>query len=91
DPEIEARISDHLVSTRPMAKDEVEKILAAVRQEVESVPASVASPVILTVSTIRSSLRGMIAAEFPRLPVLSYDELSPEMNIQPLARITLAA
>ncbi|MGH9847955.1 MAG: FHIPEP family type III secretion protein, partial [Blastocatellia bacterium] len=62
DPEIEARISDHLLSTRPMAEDEVEKILAAVRQEVESVPASVASPVILTVSTIRSSLRGMIAA-----------------------------
>lgn len=91
DPEIEARISDHLVSQRLLAEDEVEKILAAVRRGVESLPASAASPVILTVSTIRSSLRGMIAAEFPRLPVLSYDELPPEMNIQPLARITLAA
>jgi type III secretory pathway component EscV len=35
-------------------------------------------------------LRELIALEFPRLHVLSYSELVPDLNIQPIARIALS-
>ena len=62
-------------------------ILAAVRDEVGSLPPSANRPVILTTTTARRALRDLVAPEFPGLTVLSYQELSPEMNIQPIARI----
>ena len=39
---------------------------------------------------VRAILRRCIAAEFPRLPVLAYQELSPVLNVQPIARLTLS-
>jgi type III secretion protein V len=33
-------------------------------------------------------VRKLIETDFPNLPVLSYQELSPDLNIQPIARIT---
>ena len=38
---------------------------------------------------IRRYFRKLVELEFPHLAVLSYQELSPEMNIQPIARISL--
>ena len=35
-------------------------------------------------------MRKLIEKDFPRLAVLSYQELSPDMNIQPIARISLS-
>ncbi|MBK4733225.1 type III secretion system export apparatus subunit SctV [Noviherbaspirillum pedocola] len=46
-------------------------------------------PVLLTSMDIRRYLRKMIEQELYELPVLSYQELIPEINIQPLARIEL--
>jgi type III secretion protein V len=45
---------------------------------------------LLTSVEVREPLRALTRADFPRLPVLAYQELSPDMNIQPLARITIA-
>jgi type III secretion protein V len=38
---------------------------------------------------VRRAMRKFIEKDFPRLVVLSYQELSPDMNIQPIARISL--
>ena len=66
-----------------------QEILAAVRNEIGNLPPSAQQPVILTTMEIRRYFRKLVELEFPHLAVLSYQELSPEMNIQPIARISL--
>jgi len=95
DPDLEIRILGHLAAGRG-AKDggaltpaQLEEILAAIRSEVGSMPATAVSPVILTISEIRAFVREIVADEVPNLFVASYDELSPDSNIQPIARISL--
>lgn len=63
-------------------------ILHAVREEVGALAPTTETPVILTTAGVRPRLRHLVAAEFPRLAVLAYQELSPEMNIEPIARIS---
>jgi hypothetical protein len=63
-------------------------LLQAVGNEVGTLPPTTQNPVILTTASIRRRLRREIAAAMPYLAVLSYQELSPDMNIQPIARIT---
>lgn len=96
DPKIEERVIDELAfqggdaSSKPLKTEEREEILAAVRSEFDSLPATYAPPVILTTSSIRSFMRKLVAREFPALAVLAYEELSLDMNIQPIARISAA-
>lgn len=96
DPKIEERVIDELAfqggdaSSKPLKTEESKEILAAVRSEFDSLPATAAPPVILTTSSIRSFMRKLVAREFPALAVLAYEELSPDMNIQPIARISAA-
>lgn len=45
------------------------------------------SPVVLTSIDIRRFLRELVAAEFPDLAVLSYQELAADLRIQPVARL----
>jgi hypothetical protein len=83
DPGMEAR----LAHPRPLSSRDRAVLVRAVRDEVGNLPATAQHPVILTTAAIRRRLRREIAPAFPRLAVLSYPELSPDMNIQPLARI----
>jgi type III secretory pathway component EscV len=62
-------------------------IINAIREEIRSLPPMAQRPVILTTMDVRARLRKMVSAEFPYLAVLSYQELSPDLNIQPIARI----
>jgi type III secretion protein V len=62
--------------------------LTVVRDEVGNLPPTAQNPVILTTQEVRLRLRKEVAHEFPHLNVLSYQELSPDMNIQPIARIS---
>jgi type III secretion protein V len=48
------------------------------------------SPVILAPMDIRRFMRKVVERDFPNLPVLSYQELTPSANIQPLERIKMA-
>ena len=47
-------------------------------------------PAILSTSTVRPALRALLAQAMPDVPALSYQELSPDLNISPVARISLA-
>jgi type III secretion protein V len=67
-----------------------QEILSSVRAEVGNLPPTAQNPVILTTMEIRRYFRKLVELEFPHLAVLSYQELSPDMNIQPIARITMA-
>jgi type III secretion protein V len=76
----------HLSLEPEVAQD----ILFAVRQEVGQLPPTAQQPpVILTAMDIRRFVRKLVEHEFPALAVLSYQELSPDINVQPVARITL--
>ena len=48
-------------------------------------------PVIVTDMELRRFVRKMVELEFSNLAVLSYQELTPELNIQPIGRISMRA
>ncbi|MBF5005601.1 type III secretion system export apparatus subunit SctV [Diaphorobacter caeni] len=60
-----------------------------IKRAVGDLGASAQRPVLLTSMDIRRYLRKMIEQDLYELPVLSYQELTQEINIQPLARIDL--
>jgi type III secretory pathway component EscV/tetratricopeptide (TPR) repeat protein len=86
DPKIEARMSDS--AKNPLSGKEKSRLIDAVRDEIGSLPPTAQVPVILTTYLVRKPLWRLINEDFPNLAVLSYQELSPDMNIQPIARIT---
>ena len=47
-------------------------------------------PVLLTAIDVRRFARKLIEGDFPDLPVVSYQEIVPEVRIQPLGRIQLS-
>jgi len=62
---------------------------AALHQETDEALRRNQAPVLLTSMDIRRYVRRLIEAEFYDLPVLSYQELTPEITTQPIARIKL--
>ncbi len=64
-------------------------ILAALRTEIGSLPPTAQKPVIVTDMDIRRFVRKLVEVEFPNVSVLSYQELSPDLTIQPIGRIAL--
>nr|AEQ20437.1 tetratricopeptide repeat domain lipoprotein [uncultured bacterium CSL12] len=86
DPDIEERIGGAV--TRPLADEEQARVIRAVGDEVGNLPPTAQNPVLLTTMDIRRPLRRLLEADFPNLAVVSYQELSPDLNIQPIARIS---
>lgn len=64
-------------------------LVAKIRQSVGGISNNAQRPVLLTSMDIRRYVRKLIEVELYELPVLSYQELTQEVNIQPLARIDL--
>lgn len=94
DPQIEETVRASIQHTSSgsylaLEPEVTQEILSAVRTEVGSLPPTAQNPVILTTMEIRRYFRKLVELEFPHLAVLSYQELSPDMNIQPIARISL--
>ena len=65
------------------------QLLENIKSTVGDLSRSMQKPVLLTSMDIRRYLRKMIEQDLYELPVLSYQELTQEINIQPLARIEL--
>ncbi len=69
--------------------DIAQEIVQAVKSECGHLPPTAQRPVILTSMDIRRYVRKLLEYEFnPPFSVVSYQELSPELNIQPVARIS---
>ena len=94
DPEIEGQVrqaithtaTGHFVNLAPQA---LGAILDAIRAAAQALPPGVQVPQILTTLDIRSSIRRLVAPTLPLLQVVSYNDLRPDINIQPVGRITL--
>lgn len=65
------------------------KLVESIKRAVGDIGGSARRPVLLTSMDIRRYMRKMIEQDLYELPVLSYQELTQEINIQPLARIDL--
>lgn len=65
------------------------KLVESIKRSVGDLSAATRAPVLLTSMDIRRYLRKMIEQDLYELPVLSYQELTQEINVQPLARIDL--
>lgn len=95
EPELEARLATgiqrtHGIPAHPLPEEEAEAFRDAVWQQLGHgghVPAG--GQVILTTENVRASVRRLLEPELPDLPVISYAELRPDVNVQPLARIPI--
>jgi type III secretion protein V len=95
DPQIEDTIRSCIQHTQTgsylaLEPEVTQSILAALRKEIGDLPSSAQQPVFLTTQEIRRYFRKLVELEFPHVAVVSYQELAPEMNIQPVARVSLA-
>jgi type III secretion protein V len=96
DPDIEEMIRAAIRKTDKgnylaLEPETTQEIVESVGREIAShpLPPGAKPPVILTISEVRRYFRKIIELEFPQLAVLSYQELSENLRIQPIARIAL--
>ena len=94
DPEIEEIISSSIQRTATgnylsIDPETTQKILESIRAEIGNLPPTAQNPVILTDMEIRRYVKRLTEMDFPNLSVISYQELSPDINVHPLARIML--
>ncbi|MCQ2388955.1 MAG: type III secretion system export apparatus subunit SctV, partial [Kiritimatiellae bacterium] len=94
DPSLEEKIRKSVRQTSggsylAMDPQTVRAILATVKKTVGDLSKIQQKPVIVVSVDIRRYFRKMIDKDYYELPVLSFQELSPEINIQPLGRLKL--
>lgn len=96
DPDIEEQIRAAIRKTDKgnylaLEPEVTQEVVEAVGREIAShpLPPGAKPPVVLTISEVRRYFRKIIELEFPQLAVLSYQELSENLRIQPIARIAL--
>ncbi|MGH7249950.1 MAG: FHIPEP family type III secretion protein, partial [Minisyncoccia bacterium] len=95
DPEIEDLVRGAIKQTSAgsylaLDPDSVQMILNAMRATISPTPMGGQPPILLTLADVRRFVRKLIESEFPNMPVLSYQEIVPEIRIQPLGRVQLS-
>ncbi len=95
DPEIEDMVRGAIKQTSAgsylaLDPDSVQLILQAVRNTVSPPPPGGQPPVLLTAIDVRRFVRKLIEMEFTDISVVSYQEIVPEIRIQPLGRIQIS-
>lgn len=66
-----------------------ERLVENIKEAVGDFASAVQKPVLLTSMDIRRYLRKILERDLYELPVVSYQELMPEINIQPLMKIEI--
>lgn len=87
---LDRQIEERLLraEVEPLTEDELHQLLLAIDRDIgEAFPSSTPTT-LLTTMEVRRKLWTLIEREFRRFPVLTYGELSPDLNIQPIARIS---
>ncbi|WP_163834323.1 type III secretion system export apparatus subunit SctV [Spartinivicinus ruber] len=66
-----------------------DNLLTSIKRQVGDIETAAKKPVLIVAMDIRRYVRKIIEAELYALPVLSFQELTEEINVQPLGRIVL--
>jgi type III secretion protein V len=95
DPEIEDLVRGAIKQTSAgsylaLDPDTVQLILQGIRSTVSPPPPGGQAPVLLTAIDVRRFVRKLVEMEFSDISVVSYQEIVPEIRIQPLGRIQLS-
>lgn len=95
DPEIEEMVRGAIKQTSAgsylaLDPDSVNLILRSVRNTITPIPPGGQPPVLLTAIDVRRFVRKLIETEYPDVSVVSYQEILPEIRIQPLGRIQIS-
>jgi type III secretion protein V len=89
DPAAEAAVRDALAGEWPALDPPVATAM------LDALAAGIAglsrTPVLLTSPDVRRAVRNLVSARFPRVSVLAYEELPPELPVRPVGRVALAA
>lgn len=70
-----------------MDAQSISVIVRAAQEEFDALPPTAQRPAIVTDKEIRRFVKKLLAREFPDLQVMSYEELSPDINVQLQGRI----
>jgi type III secretion protein V len=94
DPEIEDMVRGAIKQTSAgsylaLDPDSVQLILQGIRNVVAPPPPGGQPAIMLTAIDVRRFARKLIEMEFPDIHVVSYQEIVPEIRIQPLGRIQI--
>jgi type III secretion protein V len=94
DPMIEQAVHDSVQRTErgsylAMEPELCREIIVAVKSSLKSLASDELTPVVLTNMEIRRYVRRLLEDELPDLPVLSYAELLPKVEIQPVGRVSV--
>lgn len=94
DPEIEEIITNSIRQSESgnylaLDPDSAQQILRSFQTELGNIPATAQQPVVITTMEVRRYLKKLVEIHHPSVAVLSYQELSAEIRVQPIARIAL--
>jgi type III secretion protein V len=64
-------------------------IIAATRSEIGNLPPTAQKPVLLVDGEIRRFVRKVLNDSVPDIQALSYNQLTPDLSVQPLGTIAL--
>ncbi len=95
DPEIEDMVRGAIKQTSAgsylaLDPDSVQLIMQAFRNTVSPPPPGGQEPVVLTALDVRRFVRKLVEMEMQDIAVVSYQEIIPEIRVQPLGRIQLS-
>jgi type III secretion protein V len=94
DPEIEEVITNSIRQSEngnylALEPETAQDILKTFDVEVGNIPPTAQKPVVITTMEVRRYLKKLVELHHPEVAVLSFQELAPEIRIQPIARISL--
>ena len=92
DPAIEEVVRDSIQRTSAgsylaLAPDLARDVIGAIRRECR--PGEAGPTLLLTQADVRRFVRRLVEVEIPSAVVLSYQELAPEVTVQPLGRVSV--
>jgi flagellar biosynthesis component FlhA len=90
DPAFEAGAAAAEVTADKPVQEIQHSLVEALDNELAPLPSTATTPVLLTNPGARLQVRHAIAAAWPRIPVLAYDELDAMVNVMPVARLSPA-
>ncbi len=89
DPGAEMAVRDALAGENAaLDPDAALGLLGGLEAELRAAPRP---RVLLTGTDVRRAVRNLVATRFPRLSVVSYEELPPELAVRPVGKVSLAA
>ncbi len=91
DPVAEATLRDALSGSGAAVDPRDARALLDDIERALALREAIRPPVLLTGAEVRRALRQLVAPRFPRLAVLSYEELPANLSVHPVGKVALAA